>query len=218
LKNILPYINIHTHSPGAEGISIYNQDPAAPLADQLISIGIHPWHIKKHNIAEVLDLIRKNSARDNVKAIGECGLDRLSDTPLSEQEQLFKEQVQIAIDVKKPLIIHCVKAFDDLIRIKKEMRANVPFIVHGYNNNLQIAEQLLRNDFYLSFGKALLREESNAQETMMITDTSRFFLETDDAAIPINSIFEKAAELKKISVEELKETITLNFKLLFNHG
>jgi TatD DNase family protein len=219
LRSGLPYINIHTHLKNRdEGICIYNQYPEDPIPGFPISIGIHPWNIKKYNIPETLDIIRKNAPLPNVMAIGECGLDKLTDVQLQEQEQIFIEQIRIAESVKKPLIIHCVKAFDDLIRIKKEIKPIVPFIVHGYNNNLQIMEQLVKHDLYFSFGKALLKEGSNAQKTLTAIPPSRFFLETDDADISINSIFEKAAVLKNMGVEALKEQITINFKLLFNYG
>jgi TatD DNase family protein len=219
LKKIIPYTDVHTHHIAANDvISIYNCGiELPPGTEQFVSIGIHPWHIRKYDIREAFDLIRKNTFLPGVKAIGECGLDKLSDIPLDEQVNIFEEQIKIAIDLKKPLIIHCVKAFDELIRIKKKSKAIVPFIIHGYNNNEQIAEQLLKNDFYLSFGKALLITDSNAQKVITKINTTQFFLETDDASIPISSIFEKAAELKKISVNDLKEKMMLNFKLLFNY-
>jgi TatD DNase family protein len=115
------------------------------------------------------------------------------------------------------MIIHCVKAFNELIRIKKENKVSVPMIIHGFNNNEQIAEQLLKENFYLSFGKAILINNSNAQKVFKNTGIEKLFLETDDSDVSIKSIFDKAAELKGMSVEELKEKIYLNFKTIFDH-
>lgn len=198
-------------------MSVLNVHPEQIPAGQFVSAGIHPWYIQDYNIPELLKTLREAAASKNVLAIGECGLDKLAETILPEQEQIFIEQIRIAEAVNKPLIIHCVKAFDDLIRIKNSVNAKVPFIVHGYNNNLQIALQLLKNGFYLSFGKALLLNDSNAQKVFMITDPAHYFLETDDATISIRTIFTKAAELKKINVEELKKEVMSNFKRIFNY-
>jgi TatD DNase family protein len=219
LKEPIPFINIHTHQPPqGEGIAIVNTKPGeAAEAKGYISAGIHPWHISSCNIPQAIEQLRSAASLKHVLAIGECGLDRLADTLMQQQEQIFTEQIRIAAAVSKPLIIHCVKAFDELVRIRKKENTSVPYIIHGYNNNGQIASQLLKNGMYLSFGKALLTEGSNAQRILRNTDPELFFLETDDAAVSINSIFEMAAALKNMAPEELKEKMMLNFKRLFNH-
>jgi len=149
------YINLHTHFFSSEAgvISIMN----AFIDDvfqknNFYSLGIHPWNIRKINADEVLSNLTEIAQYKNVLAIGECGLDKLIDIDLKEQERIFVAQIKIAEQLRKPLIIHCVRAFDDLIRIKKEMKISVPMIVHGYNNTQQIAEQLSKTEFYLSFG------------------------------------------------------------------
>jgi TatD DNase family protein len=215
-----PYINIHTHLPSEDGvISIYNAgaDPEKLLSYQFISLGIHPWYIREMNIELALDFIRKNAPSKQVFAIGECGLDKLAEVPVSEQEKIFIAQIKIAEAVKKPMIIHCVKAFEELIRIKKEQKISIPLIVHGFNNKEQIAEQLIKNGFYISFGKALLIVNSNAQKIIQQIDYKHFFLETDDSNNSIKGIFEKASHLKKINIEELKKQMTINFKTLINN-
>ncbi|MCW3102974.1 MAG: TatD family deoxyribonuclease [Bacteroidetes bacterium] len=215
----IPYINIHTHHSAEEGeIAIVNTAPEnAAAAKGFISAGIHPWHIGSSNIEEALELLRKAASLTHVLAIGECGLDKLKDTPMEVQESIFIEQIRIAEAVSKPLIVHCVKAFEQLLRIKRSENTTQPFIIHGYNNNEQIAAQLQQHGMYLSFGKALLAEGSNAQRVLKNTAAERFFLETDDAAVPIKSIFEKAAGLRNISVEELRRQMMFNFKRVFNH-
>lgn len=220
LKTDKPYINIHSHHSQTEDeISILNVSPdiEGVSTNQFISIGIHPWFIKQYGIPGVLDLIKSNASKKNVLAIGECGLDKLIDVPFKIQEEIFIEQIKIAEAFNKPLIIHCVKAFNELIRIKKEHKISVPLIIHGFNNNEQIAKELLLNSCYLSFGKALLIDNSNSQKVFKNTDIKNLFLETDDAKVNIKSIFEKAAELKNISVEELKEKIIINFNNIFDH-
>lgn len=215
------YINIHTHLPSEDGvISIFNAgiDPVAFQNHKFISIGIHPWYIREMNIESALQFTRENADSEQVLAIGECGLDALTDIPMAEQERIFTEQIKIAQQFKKPLIIHCVKAFDELIRIKKEHKIKVPMIVHGFNNNEQIAQRLISNGFLISFGKGLMNENSNAQKVIAGIDNTKFFLETDDGNSSIKSIFEKASQLKNIDPEELKKQMMQNFKSLKNNG
>ncbi|MCW3086569.1 MAG: hydrolase TatD [Bacteroidetes bacterium] len=216
-RRYVKFINIHTHHEEKDAVSILNifTDVSKITEHKAVSTGIHPWQVQQEDVQQNLTALRANATHAHVKAIGECGLDRLATADLALQTIIFSEQIKIAEAVKKPLIIHCVKAFDELIRIKKEQKIMVPMIVHGYNNNAIIADQLLQNGFMLSFGKALLQENSNAQKMIKTVDCTNFFLETDDSEISISVIYEKAAGLKNISVEELKEKMMLNFKRLF---
>jgi TatD DNase family protein len=220
MKNDIPYVNIHSHSSGEDGVvCIKNISNGfnAPPSDELISIGIHPWYIQKETVEEELTLIANNATNKNVLAIGECGLDKLSEVDFELQKSVFVAHLKIAEQVKKPVIIHCVKAFDELIKIKKELNVTVPMIVHGYNNNGQIAEQLIKNSFYFSFGKALLNENSNATKVISKIPTDKLFLETDDGDISIKRIFEAVSLTKSCSEEELKKKVFSNFINLFKY-
>ncbi len=217
MKNKNSYINIHSHQSNSELFTIYNL--GANFSEiknhNALSIGIHPWHIDEEKTEEQLELLKKYSSEKNVLAIGECGLDKMIETNLKSQEIIFKQQILIAEQVKKPLIIHCVKAFDDLIRIKKEMKIAVPMIIHGFNNNKQIAEQLIKNDFYFSFGKALLKNDSNASNLISYIPKEKIFLETDNSNFTIQEIYNIAAQLMNIELEKLKEIIFNNYKTIF---
>jgi TatD DNase family protein len=218
-NRFVKFINIHTHHEENDAISILNifTDVLKITMHNFVSIGLHPWHVQQENVQLKLAELRINATHPHVKAIGECGLDRLTEADLAVQIPVFTEQISIAEAVKKPLIVHCVKAFDELLRIKKSQKITVPLIVHGYNNNTIIAGQLLQNGCYLSFGKALLQENSNAQKMIQELDYEHFFLETDDADVSIKIVYEMAASLKNIPVEELKEKMMLNFKRLFSY-
>lgn len=214
------YTNAHTHYPQPDDVTaIVNTAPETFVNDnkRFISVGVHPWYISNYDLNTIFDEMKKIAVAKHVKAIGECGLDRLAETPMDVQEAVFVKQIVIAEAVKKPLIVHCVKAFEELIRIKKAQKITVPVIIHGYNNNGQIAEQLVKSGCYLSFGKALLTEGSNAQKIITQLEDERFFLETDNSDISIETIFKKASELKNTSPEELKEKMMLNFKKIFLH-
>jgi TatD DNase family protein len=218
--NNIPFTNIHTHTAAEPNtISIKNNAKNfsfLPTTD-FISIGIHPWYINEKSATEEMSFIQKNAQNKNVLAIGECGLDKLAAAELSAQEHIFKAQLEIAQQLQKPVIIHCVKAFDSLVRIKKEMNLSVPMIVHGFNNNEQIAKELIRNGFYLSFGKALLQDNSNATKAIQLASIDSIFLETDDTDISIIAIFEAASKLLNIKEPLLVQHIYSNFKKVFKH-
>jgi len=215
------FVNLHTHilSNSSNTLEIKNIDNVAGFnaPTNYYSVGIHPWKINGSNYESEIDTLKKLAIQKNVIAIGECGLDKLINIDFEIQDLIFRSQISIAEQVQKPLIVHCVKAFDELIRIKKELKISVPIIVHGFNNKKEIAAQLLKNGFYLSIGKALLNENSNASKNISSLPIEKIFLETDDADVSIKSIFEAAAKYLQIEIEVLKQQIHTNFKNNFIH-
>jgi TatD DNase family protein len=91
----------------------------------------------------------------------------------------------------------------------------VPVIIHGFNNNENIARVMVNEGFYFSFGKALLGYESNAAKAIKNVGRKNFFLETDDADISIKYIYKKASELLGIDEEIIKQQIQSNFENVF---
>ena len=149
-------------------------------------------------------------------AIGECGLDKLSKVDFDLQEEVFIEQIKLANSIKKPLIIHCVKAFNELINCLSLNDNQVPVIIHGFNNNENIARVLVNEGYYFSFGKALLSYESNAAKAIIQVGRKNFFLETDDADISIKYIYKKASELLRVDEEIVQQQLKANFERVFN--
>ena len=178
------------------------------------SIGIHPRFINEDTLENDWNQLQLSSRQKNVLAIGECGLDRLCDISFSLQEKVFVRQVRWANEIAKPLIIHCVRAFPETIRILKSCNNNVPVVFHGFNNKKEIAEQLLKEGYYLSFGKSLLHPN---QETIFNNiPLNRIFLENDDSDIAISSLYEQAARIKQMSVETMSSEMKKNLLTVFN--
>lgn len=211
------YLNIHTHHPSTENdtLSIINAQTASGWMDMAVgkfSVGLHPWYIKPESIDEDFARLEKLARQPNVLAIGECGLDRLIALDLRFQEEVFIRQIRLAESLEKPVIIHCVKAFSELIALKKKVKPSIPMIVHGFNNNAQIAEELIKHQFYLSFGTAILNSESNASKIISTIPIQQLFLETDDKNCFISTIFAHASTYLTEPVEVLQEQILQNFK------
>jgi TatD DNase family protein len=212
------YIDIHSHSAGTDdALTIRNLVIGQPAASPHFpcSAGIHPWYItaSPRELMKQLETILDQPA---TIALGECGLDLLAESPMPLQEQVFMLQAELAMKLKKPMIIHCVKAADRIIATRKKMKLTIPMIIHGFNNNSQTATELLKHGFYLSFGAAILRKNSNASKVVRDCPADKLFLETDDSGRSIIEIYKAAADLRGISKEELQRQIEKNFKHIFN--
>jgi TatD DNase family protein len=210
------YFNFHTHyfSKEIAVLSIQNVivgKENSPTKSPF-SIGIHPLDIDIQNIDNQIFILKNESQKENCWAIGECGLDRRSSITINEQEHIFLEQIKWAMQIEKPIIIHCVKAFSELIKIKKKLKPNVAMIIHGFNNNEQIFAELLKNDFFFSFGNAILHPDSNAQKALKNIPPDRLFLENDDTQTSITDIYETAGNILEIGKDELKTLIINNLK------
>lgn len=209
------FINIHTHAEIHEAkvelVSLHVTEEPRP---NLYSYGIHPWKIDK-NPELLLESLYRLSKHHRCIAIGECGLDKAIQTDFKLQLKIFIEHVRLANQMNKPLIIHCVKAFNELIACLHNEKNKVPIIIHGYNTNMNTTLTLIEEGFVLSFGKALLSDGSNAEQALRHLSSKNIFLETDDADISIKYIYQKAAKILGISEAVLKAQIKNNYQRLF---
>lgn len=213
----MQFFNLHTHQ--------YTNDPTVlELVNQYpwefdasipqYSIGIHPWYIKEDRLENDLKIIEEKLLLPECLALGECGLDKRIDIPMPLQINVFEKQIALAEHYQKPLVLHLVAAFDELIAIKKRMKVTVPMIVHGFSKNEQVAKQLVDNGFYLSFGKYLLRNPE-LKTVFQSVPNDKFFLETDTVEETIEEVYALAAKYKNIQIEDLVEMVNANFKTIF---
>lgn len=211
------FINLHTHqfSKDSEVIEVVNQYPwAFDATIPNYSIGIHPWFIDENRLVADLDCITEKLQLAPCLAIGECGLDKRIDIPMALQISVFRKQLEIAKQTHKPIILHCVAAFDEVIAIKNEMKIANPMIVHGFSKNTQVAQSLLNNGFYLSFGKYLVHK-LEMEKVFKFVPENQILLETDTIGESIYQVYEKAAAVKEISVAEMKAIVFDNFSRIF---
>ncbi|MBP9187621.1 MAG: TatD family hydrolase [Bacteroidia bacterium] len=216
--NASSYINIHTHSkPKANTIAVRNaylKLNIEKIVDlpYMVSVGLHPWHINNYSINKCTDLLLDVANLTNVFAIGEIGIDRAIDIPVSTQLQFFDAQLNIARAVRKPVIIHAVKGYSDVMPYLK--KSKVPFIFHGFTGNIQQAKEILKYNAYLSFGKSLL--DTKYAEVFAQIPIQNILLETDAANITIEEVYKLAANAKGLSIDELKTIVFNTFAQLNN--
>lgn len=196
-------LDIHTHNNDSENCSsILCKEEY--LDDRNISIGIHPWNIGC-DWQERFATIKNCAGKSNVCAIGECGIDKLkSPADIKLQQEVLKAHAQLAEELKKPLIIHCVKGVDEMITIRKEFSPKQAWIIHGFRGKPQQAEQLIKSGFYISFG-----EKFNI-ESLKATPIERLFIESDESKADIQEIYCRIAEIKGYNVSELALAIMQN--------
>lgn len=199
----MDFFDIHTHNKECDSqSSILNSNGYIP--DRRISMGIHPWNISS-DWEKQFAIIRANACKENVCAIGECGTDKLK-SPANEelQQEVFRAHATLAEEAGKPLIIHCVKGFDTIIALHKEISPKQPWIIHGFRGKPQQAEQLIKNGFYISFG-----DKFNI-DSVKATPLERLFIESDESKKSIDKIYDEIAKVKGFSIAELCTAIMHN--------
>jgi len=216
------YVDVHTHCHSQDETVFTIRSLVKPGELELVStlneplsVGLHPWFIEIGENEAVLDTVRKASHFDHVLAVGECGMDMLTKIPASVQEKVFLEQSKIAEEAGKPLLIHCVRAYSQLVALLKREKPSIPWIFHGFNHNKQIANELIRHGAYLSVGSDLLREHSNIRKSLRSIPMDRIFLETDEYQEPVNKLYTEASCILNLSVLQLKAQIFRNFRSCF---
>lgn len=216
------YIDIHTHDSkpvrgvfAVENLMAHENLKPGQITAPVFTAGIHPWHLNEGNRYELLKYVLEVADNPNLIAIGEAGFDKLKGPSVELQRSTFEEQVRIANDRHKPLFIHCVRAWDELLASHKHMKPATTWMVHGFRGKKELALQLINRGMYISFWfDFVLRPESAG--LIRFLPKNRIFLETDGADVDIKAMYKKISDDLAISVEELKNIILNNFKLLFS--
>jgi TatD DNase family protein len=208
--------NFHTYHIDAEPclLNVDTKDllPSYPEHVRL-SIGVHPWKVKE-DWQDALASVRQAAMREDVWAIGECGLDKLHGEALSLQMEAFRAHIAIAEEVQKPMVVHCVRAFDELLMLRRELEASCkhesengggnvkhpqPWVIHGFRGKPEQAKQLMTKGMLLSFG-----HQYNLETLRFVFISSRpFYLETDDLHLSVRQIYGQVAHHLDVDVVRL---------------
>ena len=128
--------------------------------------------------------------------------------------QVFTTQVKIADQAGLPVIIHAVRSYQELIGFMKVERPSVQMIIHGYSGGSQLANDLVKFGFMLSFGASLMKSDKVSAAFKQLS-LEEVFIETDESEISIENLYAYAAELKEMSTEHLKEQMAANVMRVF---
>lgn len=205
--------DIHTHHhPAVPGTAVVQLTPDAfsPLSEHFYSVGLHPWDISNDWRTQMAKLLVM-ALYTHVLMIGETGLDK-KNSPASMETQLevFREHIRLSELIRKPLIIHCVKAFDELLATRKETKATLPWIVHGFRGGVEQWQQLSRAGLHVSLGKHY------DTELIKHLPLHQLLLESDDTT-ELNTVYDRASHDTGISIPELRAHVGNNLLRLLRH-
>ena len=198
-------VDIHTHTHSSE----FKNYPAirnltfveagkifASDTEGLFSVGFHPWHADEFS-EDLQNKLTAWSSDPRFIAIGECGLDKNSKVSFEVQSRVFEFQVALSEKACKPMIIHCVGRFNELLELKKKLNPHQQWIIHGFRGKPELAKQVLTSGCALSFG------EHFNPESVSLTPTDRLFIETDESTLPISDIYNSISFIKNCLPDEL---------------
>lgn len=203
--------NCHTHIARNPELEIFSSFPGQ-RSTTFHSIGIHPWKVTEKQATKELQILN-NSINSKTLALGEIGLDKLTGPALKIQKDVFKKQIEISEKEKLPVILHCVKSWNEISSLKRELNPKQIWIFHGFNK-ANILMDVLKENVMISIGAAILNN-IKLQHTISEIPNNMLLLETDNSEIQIEVIYEKVAQLKGITLLLLTEIIDQNFKRIF---
>ena len=210
----MKYIDVHTHMLPTEETDLrevcVNWIIGKEKPDyKCLSAGIHPWFIEGTG-KEQLALLEEVAQNPEVRMIGEAGLDKSAAAPWIIQMELLRAQIELAESFQKPLILHCVKAWQELIALHKEYRPKSVWIVHGFRGKKELAAQLIRQGFYLSFG------ERFSAESLCVAWSNRLLVETDESSLPLPAIYRQIALSLQVPIEQFSFQVEQNVRNVRN--
>lgn len=215
------YINIHDHGamPEEGQFTVDNimvHEGRRPVINEGVAytVGAHPWFLTPDNRLAMMARVRDFSVHPGVIAIGESGFDRLKGASPELQKEVFFEHAEIAESLGMPLIIHCVRAYDEVLAVKKSMRPKVPWLLHGFRGKPELVKQLVSKGIYLSVWVEWAIRPLSA-ESLRAIPGDMFFLETDGFDIGIEPVYKVVANHLGMEAEELRERVYQNYLTVF---
>lgn len=201
---------------------------AQNLQGIFMSCGLHPWWVGKYALPAEEDWLSLLTSSYCV-AIGECGLDKTIDAPLSLQLSVFERHIHLAQKTAMPLIIHVRQAHNETIQLLKKYRPQKGGVIHGFTGSRQLAMEYWNMGFYLGVGGSITYPRAKkTRATIRSMPLESLLLETDAPDMPLfgrqgreNSplyLYEIAnalAELKQESIQHIAEMTTKNARSLF---
>ena len=171
------------------------------------SCGIHPWYSEDSD--SQMKYLSEIVSNPRIIAIGETGLDKIKGPAFKIQIPVFKKHIELSEQLKKPLIIHAVKAWEELYHIHKDAKPTQPWIIHGYRGNPQITKQMVKVGFMFSLG-----ERFNVDSLEFIPKDA-LFCETDESEITILEVYQQINAALNLELEDFAAQIAENVQRVF---
>ena len=215
------------------GCDVPSSRASIELAEQYpfvyATVGHWPGNTYQMN-EEMLEEYRRLAQHPKVVAIGEIGLDyHYDDTPREVQQYWFRRQMELAVDLNLPVVIHEREAHEDGLKIVREFAHKIPGVFHCFSGSAEMAKEIVKLGWHVSFtGVVTFKNARRALEAMAAVPLDRLMIETDApymAPTPyrgkrnhsgyVDKVAEKLAEIKGISVEDAARITMENGKRFF---
>ncbi len=206
----------------------FSQAPCRLLA----AFGVHPWwgeQLMQSDDATqwqtcIVDYIQQHGV-----AIGECGLDGSLNWAMSDQCRLFEWHLQLACELKRPLLIHAHKAHNPVLRQLNRYKPPKGGVIHGFSGSLELAQQYWRRGFYIGVGGTITYPRAQkTRRAIASMPIESLLLETDAPDMPLQGfqgqpnspqqlplVAQALADLQKKPLTLIKQQTTLNARQLF---
>ena len=201
------------------GCDVLSSHKALELAEKFpfvyAAVGLHPEELEKHG-TDALSRIRSLAAHPKCVAIGEIGLDYYWDAGhKEEQKELFRRQIELALELDKPVIVHDREAHGDCLEIVRDY-PGLRGVFHCYSGSAEMAKELLKLGWYLGFdGPITYKNARKALDVLELCPPDRMLIETDSPYLSpapmrgkrndssnLKYVAEKIAQVKGISPEQ----------------
>ncbi|WP_339794433.1 TatD family hydrolase [uncultured Imperialibacter sp.] len=214
------FLDFHTHTmrqaDRVDVMEIVSLHLGQDKPHKYFTVGLHPWWAEQPATVDQRKELERLLTDSHCLAMGEMGLDNLKGPEIEVQMDILRSQLKVADEMKKPVIIHCVRAFGQLSEIKKEFPGIEKWCVHGYGRHATLAKQLIDQGFYLSLMPGLPPAKYMALFESLPHD--RLFLETDSMPdISIIDVYETVAGLIEIEMPELQRQMNSNARTFFEY-
>jgi len=214
------FFDFHTHNPSIGEYGIYNyrigKDKKIPDGVKYFTAGIHPWDVEDVSLDNAILELRNLLEDKKCVGLGEVGLDKVFGTNLELQFDVLRKQIELAKkSSKKVLIIHCVKAYQEILKEQKKWDVNLLWVLHGFNGSGELIRSLNNEGFYFSVGALLFKQNSRIRKTLVEIPLNKLFLESDESGFRIEELYLEASNLFKVGVGELQIWIKNNLKTMF---
>lgn len=217
------------------GASFAGCEQSVALADShekiYAAVGIHPEDVEELTEARMAWLKKTASENQKVLAIGEIGLDYHYSEPAKEiQQQWFRRQLNLAADIKKPVIIHSREACQDTLAcMRAEHAEQIGGVIHCYSYSKEAAQEFLKMGFYFGFGGVVtFKNAKKAVEAVEAIPIEKILLETDCPYMApepnrgkrnysgyLPYVAERIAQIKQMTAQEVIDITNANARKLF---
>jgi len=223
------------------GVAPDQWSKAAQLSERYAGIyhaaGVHPWwvdklvqgEVSKLQLADLREQLTFALKVSKCIALGECGLDGAIATPLATQQQILAVHLELAQELKKPLIIHCHKAHNELITQLKHHQLSAGGVIHAFSGSLEMAQTYHEMGFLLGIGGTITYERAKkTRNAIKHIALDALVLESDAPDMPLQGrqgqrnspellplIAQALAELREVPVDEITRATSVNARRLF---